>query len=186
MHFKKGKLVILSGPSGVGKDTVLDEWMARNPNVTRVVAYTTRAPRPGERPGIDYHFVTDETFARLATVGAFLEHKCVYGNSYATPLSDVEAALAEGKIAVLKLDVKGALTVMTIRPDATTIFLLPPNMEELQRRIVARGTDTPDMIERRLANAKSEVSLSRHYQHKVVNESVSASVEQIDEIALAA
>src|SRR4051812_46910447 len=116
-----GRLVILSGPSGVGKDTVLEQWKASNPRVHKVVAYTTRAPRPGEVDAVDYHFITPQRFQDLIEEGAFLEHKHVHGNYYATPLSDMEAMLMEGKIAVLKIDVQGAMEAMKLRPEAMSI-----------------------------------------------------------------
>src|SRR5689334_15018289 len=128
-----GRLVILSGPSGVGKDTVLAAWQSSNPRVQRVVAYTTRAPRAGEQNGVDYHFVSRARFDELVEANAFLEHKIVHGNYYATPLADMEAMLNAGKIAVLKIDVQGAMEAMRLRPDALSIFLLPPNVEDLEK-----------------------------------------------------
>ena len=129
----KGKLVILSGPSGVGKDTVIDAWKAADPRVERIVARTTRAPREYEVDGIDYVFLSTEKFLELADQGFFLEHKNVFDNYYGTPLGDMERVLNEGRIAVLKIDVQGALSVMPLRPDAITVFILPPSEEELER-----------------------------------------------------
>ncbi|AIE85264.1 guanylate kinase [Fimbriimonas ginsengisoli] len=168
----RGTLVILSGPSGVGKDTVINAWHARDPRVERVVAYTTRPPRAGELPGIDYHFVTVQEFLRLAEAGAFLEFKEVHGNHYATPLHDMEEMLAAGKIAVLKIDVQGALAVMELRSDAVSVFLMPPSADELERRIRARNLDGPDVIYRRLLNAREEMALAHHYQLQLINDSV--------------
>lgn len=179
MNFTKGRLVIISGPSGVGKDTVIDEWMRKNPEVKRVIAYTTREPRPGEENGLDYHFVSIETFEKLREMGAFLEFKQVYGNFYATPINDMESLIADGKIALLKIDVQGAIEAMKKRPDAMTIFIMPPSDEELEKRITGRGTEEPDVIQRRLQNARSEIKLSRHYQYKVVNDTVENAVEQL-------
>lgn len=176
--------MIISGPSGVGKDTVIDEWMRKNPNVKRVIAYTTREPRPGEQNGVDYHFVTIDIFEKLRELGAFLEFKQVYGNFYATPYNDMESLIADGKIALLKIDVQGAMEAMKKRPDAMTIFIMPPSDEELERRITGRGTEEPDVIKRRLLNARSEMSLSRHYQHKVINDTVENAVEQLQNLVL--
>lgn len=176
----RGRLVILSGPSGVGKDTLLEEWTKLNPRVQRVVAYTTREPRPGEAPDVDYHFVDEGEFMRKAECGEFLEYKSVFGNFYATPLHDTEAMLQEGKIAVLKIDVQGALSVMDLRPDALTIFILSPSEEELKRRIVGRGTDDASVIERRLAKARDEIALAGHYQHRIVNDCVDTAVKQLE------
>src|SRR5579871_3435551 len=145
-----GRLVILSGPSGVGKDTILDVWIKRSPKVERVVAYTTRPMRPQEKDGIDYKFVTRERFRDLISLGAFLEYKEVFGNLYGTPLLETDEMLAADKVAVLKIDVQGALTVMGLRDDAISVFLMPPSFSELERRIRSRATDAPEVIARRL------------------------------------
>ena len=178
----KGHLVILSGPSGVGKDTVLAEWSKADPRVVRVVAYTTRPMRTGEVDGVDYRFVERETFLRMAHDGDFLEHKEVHGNLYATPKKDMEALLAQGKIAVLKIDVQGAITVMALRPDATTVFLLPPSMEALEHRIRGRASDDEETIQRRLANAKTEMTFADRYQHRVVNDDLQRAVAEVARI----
>ncbi|MBZ0213852.1 MAG: guanylate kinase [Nitrospirae bacterium] len=175
-----GVLVILSGPSGVGKDTVLDAWRAANPRVRRVVAYTTRTPRAGEVDGEDYHFVSVPEFMRKAETGDFLEHKQVHDNWYATPLRDMEAMLEQGLIAVLKIDVQGAIEAMRLRPDAKSVFLLPPSDEELERRIRSRKTDSPEAIERRLRNARDEIALSHHYAFRIVNDDLETCVRSID------
>ena len=174
--------MILSGPSGVGKDTVINAWQAKNPLVQRVVAYTTRRARAGEVDGVDYRFVSLPTFHELAERGAFLEHKEVHGNFYATPLSDMEAMLAQGKIAVLKIDVQGALSVMDLRPDALTVFLQPPSWEELERRIRDRGTDDDATIQKRLTNAREEIALADRYQHQLVNKDLDEVVGQLEDL----
>ena len=177
---KAGRLLILSGPSGVGKDTLIDAWKAKNARVERVVAYTTRQPRMGERDGLDYHFVPTSKFIEMAERGAFLEHKEVHGNYYATPLADMEAMLAEGKIAILKIDVQGALTVMELRPDALSVFVLPPSIEELEERIRGRGADDEPTIRKRLANALDEISLAGRYRTQIVNDDLEAAVSKLD------
>ncbi|MFZ4508855.1 MAG: guanylate kinase [Fimbriimonas sp.] len=178
-----GRLLILSGPSGVGKDTLLDAWHGRNPRVQRVIAYTTRAVRPGETDGIDYHFVSPDRFHELAAGGHFLEHKEVHGNFYATPLTDMERMLAEGRFAILKIDVQGALDVMTLRPDALAIFLLPPSMDELERRIRCRGTEDEAAITKRLQNARDEIALSERYHRRVVNDDLERALAELESIA---
>jgi len=178
-----GKLVILSGPSGVGKDTVLDAWSVRDPRVQRVVAYTTRPMRTGEMDGVDYKFVTGEKFRDLISGGAFLEFKEVFGNLYGTPLLEMEEMLGAGRIAVLKIDVQGALTAMKLRPDALTIFIMPPSFEELERRIRSRGTDPAEVIERRLQTARDEMALAPEYQHVLVNRDVVETVETLEALA---
>jgi len=177
-----GRLVILSGPSGVGKDTVINEWQAKNPDVRRVVAYTTRAPREGELDGRDYNFVSVELFQQLAEEGAFLEHKEVHGNLYATPLRDMEALLSDGLIAVLKIDVQGALTAMRLRPDAISVFLLPPSWEELEKRIRGRGTEDSESLATRLQNAREELELADRYQFQVVNGDLHSTVADLEAI----
>lgn len=177
-----GRLVILSGPSGVGKDTVLDAWQTSNPRVRRVVAYTTRSPRPGEADGVDYHFVSKNRFQELAEAGAFLEHKLVHGNCYATPLHHMEAMLMDGMIAVLKIDVQGAVEAMRLRPEALSIFLLPPSTEDLEKRIRGRGTDNEEVIERRLKDARFELSQADKYTARVVNDEIDRVVRELNDL----
>ncbi len=176
----KGTLLILSGPSGVGKDTVIDAWQAVNPRVERVVAYTTKRPRPSDLDGRDYHFVDDETFAKMAREGAFLEHKTVHGKSYGTPAAEVEAILARGNIAILKIDVQGARAVMALRPDARSAFILPPSNEELEKRIRGRNEDSEEQILSRLETAKREIERSVHYEHVWVNDEVGEVVRKLE------
>lgn len=177
----KGKMVIFSGPSGVGKDTLLDRWIAANPRVRRVVTYTTRKPREGERDGIDYHFVTVDRFQELVRQGAFLENKEVHGNLYASPKRDAEKMAQEGLIAVLKIDVQGALSVMPLCPEAVSVFVLPPSIEELERRIVGRGTETPESLKLRLENARWEISQAGKYDYQVVNDDLDRAVAELDD-----
>ena len=177
-----GKLVILSGPSGVGKDTIIDAWREINPRVERVIAYTTRSPRSGEVDGLDYNFVTVPDFQAKAAQGEFLEFKEVHGNWYATPLTDMEDLLNSGKVAILKIDVQGALHAMTLRKDAISVFVLPPSMEELELRIRGRGTDDEGVIEKRLANAQDEVAIAPKYQHRIVNLDVDMTVAMLERI----
>jgi guanylate kinase len=175
-------LLILSGPSGVGKDTVIDAWRARNDKVRRVVAYATRAPRSGEVDGVDYHFVSVDQFQEHAAAGDFLEYKEVHGNYYATPLKDMEQMLADGLVAILKIDVQGALSAMDLRPDALTVFILPPDEAELERRIRGRGTDAPEVIEKRLRNAREELAVAHRYRFRVVNDDVAKVVDELERI----
>jgi len=178
-----GRLVILSGPSGVGKDTVLNAWQVRNPRVRRVVAATTRAPRPGEIDGQDYHFLTREAFLNKANCNEMLEFKEVFGNLYGTPVEGMERLLAEGKVAILKIDVQGALDAMAKRPDAVSVFLLPPSKADLEARLRTRSTDDPRDIELRLQTAHAEIAIGMsHYAHHVVNADVDRAVDELEAI----
>ena len=174
-------IVILSGPSGVGKDTVLDAWMAVEPRVARVVTYTTRRPRSGEMDGRDYNFVDLESFKGLQDAGYFWEHKVVHGHYYASPRKDTEKLLEEGRIPVLKIDVQGAAEIVRLRPDALTVFLLPPSFEVLEERIRGRGTDDEETIQRRLGNARDEIAQAGRYQLQIVNDDIDAVVRQLVE-----
>lgn len=178
----KGKMVIFSGPSGVGKDTLLDKWIEANPLVRRVVTYTTRTPRAGEKDGVDYNFVTVARFHQLVEEGAFLENKEVHGNFYASPKNDTLAMVADGLVAVLKIDVQGALSIMPLGPEALTIFIMPPSMEELERRIVGRATETPEALRLRLENAKWEISQADKYRFRVVNDDLDKAVAELNEL----
>lgn len=175
----RGPLFILSGPSGVGKDSVLDAWMESDPQVKRVVSYATRAPRNGEENGVAYHFVSVEQFHELAQNHAFLEYKEVHGNWYATPLSDLNTMRDQGLTAVLKIDVQGALVAMEKCPDAITVFLLPPSRDELMRRLTNRGTDNAAAIERRVQDAEYELAHAQYYRHQLINEEIRDVVSQL-------
>lgn len=182
MNLGPGRLVILSGPSGVGKDTVLLEWQKVNNDLIRVVAATTRLPREGEVDGADYHFLSEEAFKSKAEAGGFLEHK-QYGSSwYGTPLDQVEELTAQGKVAVLKIEVQGAAEVRSMMPDVLSIFLLPPSFEELEHRIRNRGTETEEQIQKRLARAKLELAEADAYTHRVINDDLKRCVEELERI----
>lgn len=167
---KKGLLIVLSGPSGVGKDTVLKGVMQQDPNVKRSVSVTTRAPRAGEVNGIHYHFISQSKYDEMLAQGDFLEHETVHGNSYATPKSYVEKLREEGHDVVLVIDVKGGLSVKKTMPEAHLIFILPNSMEGLYSRLSGRQTDKPEVIELRMHNAKGEIEKALQYDFAVVND----------------
>jgi guanylate kinase len=172
-------LFVVSGPSGVGKGTLVAEVLKRLPNLRRVVTYTTRPPRPNEALGHDYHFVSPEEFERLKAQGAFLEWAEVYGNFYGSPRKEVERLRQQGYDVVLVLDVQGALSVKRQCPDAILIFIEPPSLEELRRRMERRGTDPPEVIARRWAKAEWEWQQVVHFDHRILNDDLERAVQQL-------
>jgi guanylate kinase len=178
--------VVVSGPSGVGKDTIIDALRARSAASEHhyVVTCTTRPPRPGEVDGSSYHFLGRERFAALRDAGAFLEWAEVHGNWYATPRAEVRRALAGGRDVILKIDVQGAATVKSLVPDALLVFVVPPSLETLFRRLRARATETAEQLELRQRNAAIELARAGDYDHVVVNEDglVERTAERIDAI----
>ena len=167
---RKGLLIVLSGPSGVGKDTVLKGVMEKDACLKRSISVTTRAPRTGEINGVHYHFITQEQYDKMLEEGDFLEHETVHGNSYATPASYVEKLREKGYDAALVIDVKGGLSVKKTVPDAVLIFILPNSMEGLYSRLSGRQTDSPDVIKLRMRNAEGEIKKALEYDYAVVND----------------
>ncbi|MER3414272.1 MAG: guanylate kinase [Armatimonadota bacterium] len=180
----KGILVILSGPSGAGKDTVIQAWAEANPRVQRVITCTTRAPREGEVNGVHYHFLTPKQFEESMKRGELLEQESVYTETmYGTPREGVERLLDAGRIAVLNVDVNGAKAIKQLYPNAVTVFILPPSMEELKRRLLMRNPNAdPNRVAERLRRAEMEISEADWYEHQIVNDQVDAAVAQLEEI----
>lgn len=176
---RKGRLFVISGPSGVGKGTITIEVLKRVPSLKKVVTYTTRTPRPGEVAGKDYHFVNRDEFEKLKCQGEFLEWAEVYGNFYGSPKREVERLLSEGFDVVLVLDVQGALSVKAQYPDSVLVFLKPPSLEELRRRLEERGTEPPEVIERRMLKASWEMQQAVKFDHVVVNDEIDKAVDEI-------
>ena len=170
--------MVVSGPSGVGKTTLVDRLLER-PGYRRAVTATTRAPRPGEREGVDYHFLPEAEFRTAVEAGRFLEHAVVFGNRYGTPRAEVEAVLADGDVCLLNVDVQGAAQVRGKVEPALTVFLVPPSDEELQRRLAGRGTEGPEAVARRLAVAREELARRDEYDVVVVNDELARAVEEI-------
>lgn len=182
---KKGLLIVISGASGTGKGTVCKELLARERGVAFSVSATSRAPREGEQDGREYYFRTRAEFEAMIAEGAFLEYADVYGNYYGTPLAPIEARRSAGEDILLEIDTQGALNVMERCPDGTFIFLLPPSLEELRRRITGRGTESEESLARRLAAARDEIRLGRRYRYAVLNDAVEDATARIQTILAA-
>ena len=182
---KKGKTVIISGPSGVGKSTVLSALFQGRDDLYFSVSATTRAPRPGEKHGVDYHFIEPETFRQWIVDGEFLEYAEFVGNFYGTPKKYVDAAMEEGKDVILDIEIQGATQVHNLRPDVVRIFIAPPSWKELERRLTARGTDSPEKVQKRLLRAKVELQTADHYDYFVINDTVGNAVRELRAIMLA-
>jgi guanylate kinase len=181
INARAGKLVVVSGPSGVGKSTINREAMRRT-NAAFSVSVTTRPPRAGEIDGGDYFFVDRETFKQRIEQDAFLEWADVFGNYYGTLSAPVEATLAAGGLFVLEIDVQGAMQVHKKMPDATFVLVVPPSMEELKNRLIGRGTEDEESLQRRLGKSEAELKLSRDsgiYTHQVVNDDVETAVADL-------
>jgi len=174
-----GRLIVVSGPSGVGKGTVVRGVLAARPDLSLSVSATTRTPRPGEEDGVHYRFLTDAEFDRLVEEGAFLEWAEVFGRRYGTLAADVARARAEGRDVILEIDVQGAAVVRERAPDAVLVFLQPPSEEELRRRLAERGTETEEALERRLAEARREMSESSRFDHVVINDEIDRAVAEV-------
>ena len=180
---KRGLLIILSGPSGSGKDSVLKEILSeRNENISLSVSCTTRPPRKGEVDGKDYYFIDKEEFLSSAKQGKMLEYACYCENYYGTPIEKVENQLQQGVSVILEIEVQGARDVMKKAPEAVSIFLLPPSMSELKARLIGRGLDSEEVIEKRLTEAKNEIKLSCKYDYVVVNEDLKKCAQDIIKI----
>jgi guanylate kinase len=174
------RLTVLSGPTAVGKGTVVARLAAEHPDIFVSVSATTRPPRPGEVDGEHYLFVSPEEFDELIANDALLEWAVVHGiHRYGTPRAPVLAALAAGRPALLEIDLQGARQVRANCPDATFVFLAPPSWEELVRRLERRGTETPEQREQRLATARAEMAASVEFDHVVVNGEVGQAVEDL-------
>jgi guanylate kinase len=180
----RGKLVVISGPSGAGKTTLLSRLLALLPQLKPSVSATTRPPRPGERDGVDYRFLTPQEFERRRAAGEFLECFEVFGRGYwyGTLRSEVSPSLEAGKSVVLEIDVQGTMAVLASHPDAITIFVRPGDAAELERRLRGRATDSEEAIARRLEVARRELERADEYQYQVVNDDVDRAVQEIYEI----
>ncbi len=178
----KGSIIILSGPSGTGKNTVYDELVKKSDNIAQTVSVTTRSPRAGETDGIDYYFVTTEKFESLIADGEFIEYVKYGNNYYGTLKKEIERLVAGGKTVVLVIEVKGAANIKKAIPESTSVFILPPSVDELRNRIVSRGQNTESEIETRIAIAMEEMTYKDSYDYCVVNDRLDDCVNEIFEI----
>lgn len=172
MKNNRGLLVVLSGPSGSGKGTVLKQAMRSKPNIEVSVSVTTRAPREGEIDGVNYYFLAPEAFQTLRAEDGLLEWAEFCGNFYGTPRDKIEQRLNEGKDVVLEIEVQGAMKVRAAFPDAVLIFNLPPSLKELKERLTGRKTEPPEVVERRMSTAVWELSQAENYDYVIVNDNV--------------
>jgi guanylate kinase len=178
---ERGRLVVLAGPSGVGKSTVVAALRPEMPNLHFSVSATTRAPRPGEVEGRDYHFVSDAEFDRLIAAGELLEWAEIHGGLHrsGTPSAPIERHLRSGEPVLIEVDLAGARAIRTARPDALMVFLSPPSWDDLVSRLSSRGTDSPAAIERRLATAREELAARAEFDVTVVNDDLNRVVPRL-------
>lgn len=181
----RGKTFIISGPSGVGKSTVLRSLFEGRDDLYFSISATTRAPRDGEQDGVHYHFISVERFQELIEADAFLEYAEYVDSFYGTPKKLVDRAMDAGKDVILDIEVQGALQVCAKRPETIRIFIAPPSWEELESRLKSRGTDSAEKIQKRLVRAKAELQTADVYDYFVINGSVEQAVREINAIMLA-
>ncbi len=178
----EGRLIILSGPSGSGKGTVLKKLLEQRDDTVLSISMTTRAPRPGEQDGVHYFFRTREEFEEAIAADGFLEYAEYNGNYYGTPLAPIRRWLSEGKNVILEIEVQGAEKIMDKRADFASIFLCVPSLEELERRLRGRGTETEEVIQKRLKAAEYELTRAFRYQYVAMNDEVDRAVARLNAI----
>lgn len=177
-----GRLFVITAPSGAGKTSLIDALIREDPSLQLSTSYTTRAPRPGEKSGVDYHFVDEPTFIAMRDRGEFLENAEVHGFRYGTAKRVITEALAHGEDLILEIDWQGARQVRALYPDCVGIFILPPSIEELERRIRARGQDSEAVIRRRLDNARGEMDHAGEFDYAIINKDFDTARRKLAEV----
>ena len=172
-------VVVITGPSGVGKGTLIRGLRRQLPELELSVSATTRQPRPGEQDGVDYHFLTPAEFDRRIAAGDFLEHASYSGNRYGTLRSEVEREWAQGHPVVLEIELQGARQVREAMPDAIAVFIAPPSREALRARLIGRGTDTPDQVDARMQTAERELEAQSEFPHVIVNDRLERATDEL-------
>ena len=179
------KVFVITGPSGVGKGTLIRGLLERMPELELSVSATTRDPRPGEEHGVDYHFLTPEQFEARVRAGDFVEHARYSGNRYGTLRSELERRLSEGAGVVLEIEVQGARQVRAAMPDSVAVFIAPPSREALRARLVGRGTDSSEQVDERLKTAENELEAQPEFAHVVVNDRLEQAIDELVSIVRA-
>lgn len=177
-----GRLFIFSAASGTGKTSLAKALVERNPDIAFSVSHTTRAPRPGEQHGVHYYFVSRAEFDRMVAAGEFVEHATVFGNSYGTSKRAVDDQIRAGKSVILDIDWQGARAIKSWRPDAVSVFILPPSREALRERLTQRKQDSQEIIDRRMREAVSEMSHYKEFDRLVVNDDFDAALADLEAI----
>ena len=183
-NLKKGELIVFAAPSGAGKSSLIKEIISNNENIELSVSATTRSPREGEIHGKDYFFISDNEFNNLKTKGAFIENASVHGYQYGTLKSLVEEKLNNNIRVVLDIDVQGYNQIAASVENIISIFIIPPSLDELRKRLLLRGLDTEDVIEKRLINAKNELKYAKSFENIVLNDDFNRALEEISSIIL--
>ncbi len=178
-HVGPGSLFVIAAPSGAGKTTLTRMALAQNPHLTLSISTTTRAPRPGEENGVHYHFVSVETFKQMQAAGEFLESAEVHGNFYGTSRQGIETLLAADRDVILEIDWQGAQQIREIYPESVGIFILPPSFDVLESRLQGRGTDSPEIIACRVANAREELRHLDEFPYVIINENLNEALAEL-------
>jgi guanylate kinase len=181
----EGTLFIVAAPSGAGKSTLVNALLEREPDISLSISHTTRPPRPGEQYGRHYYFVERAEFEREVAEGIFLEHAEVHGNFYGTSRTTVQDLLRQGRDVLLEIDWQGAAQIRKAKPDCVSVFILPPSREELERRLRGRGSDSEDVIERRLRNSRGEIAHAHEFDYIIVNDRFEDALQTLQAIVRA-